>query len=88
MVWMANFNAGPISETYNSDGTPAPLAEGLELAGITWDLYSGSNGANWVYSFLTSDGSEVGNFDGDLVEFLNVSVNQSVYLLVYSFILD
>lgn len=37
------------------------------------DLYFGSNGANEVYSFLTSDGSSVTNFSGDINSFFTVS---------------
>lgn len=36
------------------------------------NLYTGSNGANNVFSFLTSDGSVVENFSGDLNLFLQV----------------
>lgn len=36
MIWLANFNAGPISATYNSNGTPAPVASNIALAGHTW----------------------------------------------------
>jgi xyloglucan-specific endo-beta-1,4-glucanase len=36
MIWLANFNAGPISAVYNSNGTPQPIASGISLAGHTW----------------------------------------------------
>ncbi|KAJ7485250.1 hypothetical protein FB451DRAFT_1168553 [Mycena latifolia] len=46
MVWLANFNAGPISAQFNSAGQPVPIVSNLSLAGHTWNLYFGSNGAN------------------------------------------
>jgi len=36
MIWLANYNAGPISAAYNSDGTPKPVASNINLAGHTW----------------------------------------------------
>ena len=36
MVWLANYNAGPISQSYGADGSPTPVASGVELAGNTW----------------------------------------------------
>jgi len=36
------------------------------------DLYYGTNGANYVYSFLTSDGSTLNSFNGDLNDYLTV----------------
>ncbi|KAL0958810.1 hypothetical protein HGRIS_014129 [Hohenbuehelia grisea] len=70
MVWLANYNAGPISAVYNADGTPQPVASNVALAGHTWNVYFGSNGANNVYSFLPSSGGVVSSFSGDLNEFL------------------
>ncbi|KAJ3562944.1 hypothetical protein NP233_g9265 [Leucocoprinus birnbaumii] len=69
MIWLANFNAGPISAQYNSDGTPKPVASNINLAGHTWNLYFGSNGANNVYSFLLTSGTAT-SFSGDLNTFL------------------
>ncbi|KAI0055284.1 glycoside hydrolase family 12 protein [Artomyces pyxidatus] len=69
MIWLANFNAGPISAVYNSDGTPQPVASNISLAGHTWDLYSGSNGANNVFSFLPTNGT-ITTFNGDVNTFL------------------
>ena len=71
MVWLANYNAGPISSSYGSNGQPTPVASGISLAGHTWNLYSGSNGANNVFSFLPTSGT-VTNFSGDIKTFLNV----------------
>ncbi|KAF8192991.1 concanavalin A-like lectin/glucanase [Pholiota molesta] len=69
MIWLANFNAGPISAVYNSNGTPQPIASGISLAGHTWNLYSGSNGANNVFSFLPASGT-ITSFSGDINTFL------------------
>ncbi|KAH9849355.1 concanavalin A-like lectin/glucanase [Lenzites betulinus] len=68
MIWLANFNAGPISSQYGSDGQPVPVASGVSLAGHTWNLYSGSNGANAVFSFLPTSGT-ITSFSGDVKDF-------------------
>ncbi|KIK57430.1 glycoside hydrolase family 12 protein [Collybiopsis luxurians FD-317 M1] len=71
MIWLANYNAGPISSSYNSAGQPNPIATGISLAGHTWNLYSGSNGANAVWSFLPStSGTTITSFSGDIKTFL------------------
>ncbi|GJE92459.1 glycoside hydrolase family 12 protein [Phanerochaete sordida] len=85
MIWLANFNAGPISSTYGSDGQPTPVASGISLAGHTWNLYSGSNGANNVFSFLPTSGT-ITSFSGDIKTFLNYlvqheGVSNSQYLV-------
>ena len=72
MIWLANFNAGPISFQYGSDGKPVPVASNLSLAGHTWNLYSGSNGANAVWSFLPPSGT-ITSFSGDIKAFFDVS---------------
>ena len=72
MVWLANFNAGPISSQYGSDGNPVPVASDLSIAGHSWNLYSGSNGANAVFSFLPTSGT-ITSFSGDLKDFFDVS---------------
>lgn len=36
MIWLANYNAGPISATYGADGNPTPVASNLSIAGQTW----------------------------------------------------
>ncbi|KAI0700315.1 concanavalin A-like lectin/glucanase [Cytidiella melzeri] len=73
MIWLANFNAGPISATYSSSGQPVPVATNISLAGHTWNLYSGSNGANNVFSFLPTSGT-ITSFSGDIKTFLNYLV--------------
>ncbi|KAL0958812.1 hypothetical protein HGRIS_014131 [Hohenbuehelia grisea] len=70
MIWLANYNAGPISSQYNSDGTPKPVASNVSLAGHTWNVYFGSNGANNVYSFLPTGNGIITSFSGDLNTFL------------------
>ncbi|KAF8154603.1 glycoside hydrolase family 12 protein [Crassisporium funariophilum] len=70
MIWLGNFNAGPISAVYNSNGTPKPVASNISLAGVSWNVYFGSNGANNVYSFLPANGASVTSFSGDLNLFL------------------
>ncbi|KAI0674322.1 concanavalin A-like lectin/glucanase [Trametes maxima] len=69
MIWLANFNAGPISFKYGSDGKPVPVASNLSIAGHTWNLYNGSNGANAVWSFLPTSGT-ITSFSGDINAFL------------------
>ncbi|TFY53452.1 hypothetical protein EVJ58_g9446 [Rhodofomes roseus] len=68
MVWLANYNSGPISYNYSSAGNAVPIESGLSIAGHTWDLYYGSNGYNYVYSFLPS--STISSFSGDVNLFL------------------
>ncbi|KIP09317.1 glycoside hydrolase family 12 protein [Phlebiopsis gigantea 11061_1 CR5-6] len=85
MIWLANFNAGPISYTYGSNGQPVPVASNLSLAGHTWNLYSGSNGANAVWSFLPTSGT-ITSFSGDLKTFFdylteNEGISTSQYLV-------
>ncbi|KAH8103392.1 glycoside hydrolase family 12 protein [Cristinia sonorae] len=78
MIWLANFNAGPISAVYNSDGTPKPAASNVNIAGHAWNLYSGSNGANNVFSFLPVSGT-ITSFSGDIKQFLDfLTKNQGV----------
>ncbi|KAJ7596051.1 glycoside hydrolase family 12 protein [Mycena floridula] len=71
MIWLANINAGPISAVYNSAGQPVPVASNIALAGQTWNLYSGSNGVNQVFSFLPANGGSITSFSGDIKTFIN-----------------
>ncbi|CAL1710869.1 unnamed protein product [Somion occarium] len=85
MIWLANFNAGPISAVYNSDGTPQAVASNVSIAGHTWNLYTGSNGANNVFSFLPTSGT-IMSFGGDLLPFFTYltqhnGVSTSQYLV-------
>ncbi|KAF7358580.1 Glycoside hydrolase family 12 protein [Mycena sanguinolenta] len=78
MIWLANYNAGPISATYSSSGQPVPVASSVSLGGHTWNLYFGSNGANNVYSFLPTSGT-VPSFNSDIKLFLNyLTTNQGL----------
>ncbi|KAG6830172.1 hypothetical protein H0H92_001902 [Tricholoma furcatifolium] len=86
MIWLANYNAGPISYNYDSSGNPEPVATGISLGGQTWDLYYGDNGSNYVYSFLpATSGTTVTSFSADINEFLqylvtNESLSSAQYL--------
>ncbi|OJA14784.1 hypothetical protein AZE42_08756 [Rhizopogon vesiculosus] len=84
MIWLANFNSGPISSVYNAEGQAVPIVTGISIGGYTWDLYSGSNGVNQVYSFLPTNGP-ITSFSGDIYPFIswlidNEGVNSSEYL--------
>ncbi|KAF8558413.1 glycoside hydrolase family 12 protein [Imleria badia] len=73
MIWLANFNSGPISYHYNSNGA-IPAATNLAIAGHSWDFYSGDNGSNKVFSFLLVGGT-VTSFSGDIHEFFTYLIN-------------
>ncbi|KAJ7768266.1 glycoside hydrolase family 12 protein [Mycena metata] len=78
MIWLANFNAGPISAVYSSSGQPVPKVSNLSLGGHTWNLYFGSNGANNVYSFLPTSGT-ITSFNADINLFLKyLTANQGI----------
>jgi len=36
MIWMANYQSGPISFEYDAEGEPIPVASDISLAGYTW----------------------------------------------------
>ncbi|KAF8313632.1 concanavalin A-like lectin/glucanase [Clavulina sp. PMI_390] len=74
MIWLANYNAGPISYTYSSSGAPTPVASSISIAGHTWNLYYGSNGSNLVYSFLPTSGT-ITSFSGDIKLFFTYLIN-------------
>lgn len=68
MVWLGVYGgAGPISTT----GT-TPIAT-IDIAGHSWDLFSGPNGATTVYSFVASE--TLNDFSGDLNEFFTYLVS-------------
>lgn len=68
MVWLAALGgAGPISST------GSPIAT-VSLAGSTFKLYKGPNGSTTVFSFVAS--SQITNFSGDLMVFLNYLVSK------------
>jgi xyloglucan-specific endo-beta-1,4-glucanase len=69
MIWLANFNTGPIASSYTSSGA-VPLVTNISLAGHTWNLYKGPNGNTSVYSFLPTGTTRITSFNGDLNVFL------------------
>jgi len=79
MVWLAALGgAGPISSTGSPVATPT-------VAGHSWKLYSGKNGAMTVYSFVTN-GASISSFSGNLKDFFtylesNQGLSTSQYLL-------
>jgi xyloglucan-specific endo-beta-1,4-glucanase len=79
MVWLAALGgAVPISSTGSSVATPS-------IGGVQWTLFSGSNGVNNVFSFVTA--TEQTSFNGDLNQFLdylvaNEGLSSSQYLNV------
>jgi hypothetical protein len=36
MIWLANFNAGPISSVFSASGQAVPAASNINIAGHTW----------------------------------------------------
>ncbi|EON96324.1 putative xyloglucan-specific endo-beta- -glucanase precursor protein [Phaeoacremonium minimum UCRPA7] len=63
MIWLnALGGAGPISSTGSTIATPT-------IGGVSWKLYSGSNGVQTVFSFVAS--SAQSNFSGDLKNFIS-----------------
>ena len=36
MVWLANYNAGPIASSYDASGQPVPNESNISLAGTSW----------------------------------------------------
>ncbi|KAH0828664.1 glycoside hydrolase family 12 protein [Lanmaoa asiatica] len=85
MIWLASSNSMPIAYNYDYSGKAIPVATNLDIAGHTWDLYTGSNGYNIVYSFLPVE-SSINRFDGDVYEFLTKliddgSIQSSEYLV-------
>ncbi|KAG1726546.1 glycoside hydrolase family 12 protein [Suillus paluster] len=84
MIWLANFNWGPLAAQYNATGQPIPILEDISILDHTWDLYSGSNGFNQVYSFVLTSGT-IKKFNGDVYKFLaylidNEHISSSQYL--------
>lgn len=68
MVWLSAIGgAGPISTT----GSPIATAT---IAGSSFKLFSGPNGATTVYSFVAVDA--VKSFDGDLMEFMTYLIEK------------
>ncbi|KAG0694009.1 glycoside hydrolase family 12 protein [Suillus ampliporus] len=83
MIWLALFDWGPISAQYNATSA-VPIVTGIPIQGYTWDLYSGNNGVNQVYSFVLTSGT-IKKFKGDVYKFIsylidNEGMSSSQYL--------
>jgi xyloglucan-specific endo-beta-1,4-glucanase len=46
----------------------------VQVAGYTWDLFTGYNGAMRVYSFVVPNGQPIYSFTADVKEFFNYLV--------------
>jgi hypothetical protein len=56
MLWMNwEGDVGPIASGWEDDGTPIAEYTDLEIGGISWNVYKGTNGVNQVYSFLKTE---------------------------------
>ncbi|OTA31623.1 hypothetical protein BTJ68_08170 [Hortaea werneckii EXF-2000] len=75
MIWLSSMGAvGPISANYGADGSATPIAT-VDLAGYSWNVYSGSNGVNAVFSFLPVSGNDINSFSGDVYEFISYLID-------------
>jgi len=64
MLWMNWTGAvGPIASSYNSSGQPVATYSNISVGGHTWNIYTGSNGSNAVYSFLRTSKTNSGTVD-------------------------
>ena len=67
MVWLASYGgAGPISSSGSPVATPT-------IAGYTWNLFEGPNGATTVFSFVAQ--SNIQSFSGDLKDFFDYLIS-------------
>lgn len=55
----------PIISNYNAEGKPVPIGSAT-VAGYTWDVYKGPNGAMTVFSFVPAGGKQINSFSGDV----------------------
>lgn len=89
MIWLANYQAGPISFEFNAEGQAIPIASDISIAGFTWNLYNGSNGANAVWSFLpATSGQTITDFSANIMEFFdylieNEGLSSSQFLITF-----
>ncbi|KAI9147470.1 Endoglucanase cel12B [Paramyrothecium foliicola] len=86
MIWLGVYGGiWPITES----PTGSPVGQ-VTLAGHTWNLYTGWNGAMRVYSFLPANGP-IYKFSADVKEFFNYLTKtyafpaQEQYMLIYQF---
>lgn len=40
MIWLANFQSGPISFVFNAEGQAVPIASDISVAGFTWYVHA------------------------------------------------
>lgn len=36
MIWLANYNAGPIAQSWDASGKPVATTTNISIAGLTW----------------------------------------------------
>ncbi|KAG2139923.1 glycoside hydrolase family 12 protein [Suillus cothurnatus] len=77
MIWLTNINSGPISKSYDAEGNAVPSVTDIDLEGYTWNLYSGFNGVNQVYSFLPTSTSAIESFNGDVYPFISYLIDDN-----------
>ncbi|MBN1180860.1 MAG: carbohydrate-binding protein [Bacteroidales bacterium] len=64
MLWMNYTGAvGPIAQSWDASGNPVADYTSQSIGGHTWNVYSGSNGSNQVYSFLRTSNTNSGTVD-------------------------
>lgn len=87
MIWLNRYGGiWPITEST----TGSPVAQ-VQVAGYTWDLFTGYNGAMRVYSFVVPEGKPIYSFGADVKEFFNYLVQNysfpatQQYVLIYQF---
>ncbi|KAL5525470.1 hypothetical protein ACEPAG_6806 [Sanghuangporus baumii] len=81
LIWLAAFNAQPISSTVDEQGNPEPVTRNINAHGSTWDLFVGLNETSNIFSFLPTNGT-IQSFNSDLNVFvkfliLNNGLDQS-----------
>ncbi|RMY34063.1 hypothetical protein D0866_05502 [Hortaea werneckii] len=75
MIWLSSMGSvGPISANYGADGSATPIAT-VDIAGYSWNVYSGSNGVNAVFSFLPVSGNDINSFSGDVYQFISYLID-------------
>lgn len=47
----------------------------MDIAGYSWNVYSGSNGVNAVFSFLPVSGNDINSFSGDVYQFISYLID-------------
>ncbi|TLD34344.1 hypothetical protein PspLS_01538 [Pyricularia sp. CBS 133598] len=87
MIWLQRYGGiWPITES--STGSPV---ERVTIAGYTWELFTGWNGAMRVYSFLPPSGTSYNSFSADVKVFFDYLGKKYAfpaskqYMLIYNF---